>query len=94
MLLLLVDLLSFNQSNMSIALHPPEQSSGLQLTTTSHFVPHPRPDSPEKADALVAEELQLPSQLVELAKQTFPDCRVVFELEDSRTSRARRLARL
>ena len=42
--------------------------------------------------ALVAKDLQLPSQLVELAKQTFPDCRVVFESEDSRTSRARRLA--
>jgi len=52
----------------NLALHPPEQSSGLQFTTTSDFVRHP--PRPEKADPLAKERRR---RLLELTKQTFPD---------------------
>jgi hypothetical protein len=66
--LLPFSLLSFNPSNMLVALHPPEQSSGLRFTTTSHFVRHP--PRPEMADPLAKERRR---RLLELTKQTFPD---------------------
>ena len=56
---------------MLVALHPPEQSSGLQFTATSHLVHHP--PSPEKADPLKKERRR---RLLELTEEVFPGGRI------------------
>lgn len=61
-------LLSSNQSNMLVTLHPPEESSGLQFTPTPYLVP-----DPPRLDPVARERRR---RLVELIKQTFLDGRV------------------
>jgi len=67
-------LLSFNLSNMLVALHPPKQSSGLQLMTTSD------PFSGPNLRRCVTNADPLPKErrrsLMELTEQAFPDGKV------------------
>ena len=64
-------LLSFSLSNMLVALHPPKQSSGLQLMTTSD------PFSGPNLRRCVTNADPLPKErrrsLMELTQQAFPD---------------------
>ncbi|KAL6300365.1 hypothetical protein BKA93DRAFT_740662 [Sparassis latifolia] len=59
------------EEEAKLALNPPEQSSGLQFTTTSKFIADP--PKPAKADPLAKERRR---RLLDLTKQTFPDGKV------------------